>query len=191
MYPPSMPLIDPIIDDSEFNSSGEQNLVLFLHLRHILEIRAVRTWREQDADVHAFTGSHPDTMPARVKASRQVPGVWVCDFSPLRRWSACSAFSWLALASFSHLRACPSNRSSCPVPGRRAAPNINRQLRLPLHRTLRLRDLLLRGIGVGGVGVGGVGVVRHPCLFLSCCPCGRPSGGRAAPVFMAGHGIAP
>lgn len=41
---------------------------------------------------------------------------WACS------WSACSAFSWLALASFSHLRACPSNRSSCPVPGRRAAP---------------------------------------------------------------------
>lgn len=43
MYLPPMPLIDSMIDDSEFNSSGEQNLALFLDLRHVLEIRAVRT----------------------------------------------------------------------------------------------------------------------------------------------------
>lgn len=54
--------------------------MLFLDLRHVLEIRAVRTMQEQDADAHAFTGSHPDTMLASVKASRQVPGVRVSDF---------------------------------------------------------------------------------------------------------------
>lgn len=159
-----MPLIDPMIDDSEFNSSGEQNPVLFLDLRHVLEIRAVRTMQEQDADVHAFTGSHPDTMLASVKASRQVPGVRASDFPSAQ---LVGLFGFLAVGFgefllFAGLRL-PINRVRCRVAVR--LPRIGRRLRLRVLWRSTLRWFLLRGVGVGGVSV-----VRHPCPFLILLP---------------------
>lgn len=183
-----MPLIDPIIDDSEFNSSGEQNPVLFLDLRHILEIRAVRPWREQDADAHAFTGSHPDTMPAHVKASRQVPGVRVSDF-PLTEmvdlfgllvvgFDEFVPFAGLPFQSIVVSRAgspcgSPASTGNCDCVGCCAAP-------CACVTSCRVVSVLVVSV---------LSSIRAPSL--SCCPYGHPSGSCAAPVFVAGHGITP